>query len=64
MPKYIFRCPKCDAHTTIIRKMSEEKAVKCPKCKIDMVIQLQPVHFDIRGFSSDNGYSTNWEDKE
>ncbi len=57
MSHFIYRCPKCKARVEIIHKIGITKNIKCPKCKILMKPELQPVNFEIHGYSAINGYS-------
>lgn len=55
--KFIYRCNKCNSHVTMIHPIGQIKKVVCPKCKVNMSIEIQPVSFRINGYNADNGYS-------
>jgi len=60
MPTYIYRCPKCQAKVEMVCHLKEKlPSFQCVICRVDMKIEIQPVHFEVRGkFTADTGYSS------
>lgn len=59
MPKYVYKCPKCEHIEESFCSIYEQiKILKCKKCKCKMNIEIQPVSFKINGkYTAKTGYS-------
>ena len=55
--KFIYYCPKCGHEKEVMHKIGITLNCICNMCKTKMKVKLQPVYFEVHGYSADNGYS-------
>jgi putative FmdB family regulatory protein len=65
MPLFDYACPVClFLQEDVLEKVSDPDIKECPICHKKTLARLQPInHFQISGFSYQNGYSKSGSNK-